>query len=111
MPRLKAMLERGEGRNLRPEKSTRQQQMSFGMYFNGLIESGQVERFDKDMQKAFDVGDAEIKRQGDRGNGVNSEQTALRAKLAEMVEAGKITREEAVKLFETAFPERGRRGR
>ncbi len=63
VPRLKAMLARGEGKNLRPEKSTRQRRMSFGLYLNGLIESGQVERFDKDLKKVHDVGVAEIERQ------------------------------------------------
>ena len=38
--------------------------MTFGMYFYRLIESGQVERFDKDMQKVYDIGVAEIERQG-----------------------------------------------
>ncbi|HIN75258.1 MAG TPA: hypothetical protein EYM96_03610 [Rhodospirillales bacterium] len=64
MPRLKAMLARGEGKNLRPEKSTRQRMMTFGLYLNGLIESGQVERFDKDLKKVHDVGVVEIQRQG-----------------------------------------------
>ena len=64
MPRLKAMLARGEGKNLRPENSTRQRTMSFGLYLNGLIESGQVERFDKDLKRVHDVGAAEIQRQG-----------------------------------------------
>ena len=34
MPRLKAMLARGEGKNLRPGKTTRQRRMTFGLYFN-----------------------------------------------------------------------------
>ena len=68
MPRLKAMLERGEGKNLHPEKTTRQRRMTFGLYFNGLIESGQVERFDKDLKRVHDVGSAEIVRQGGRGD-------------------------------------------
>jgi len=63
MPRLKAMLVRGDGKNLRPEKSTRQRRMSFGLYFNELIESGQVERFDKDLKRVHDIGSAEISRQ------------------------------------------------
>ena len=63
MPRLKRMLERGEGKNLRPEKTTRQRGMTFGLYFNNLIESGQVERSDKDMQLVFDIGASEISRQ------------------------------------------------
>jgi len=64
MPRLKAMLARGEGKNLRPEKSMRQRRMTLGLYFNELIESGQVERFDKDMKRVYDVGSTEIARQG-----------------------------------------------
>ncbi len=67
MPRLKSMLERGEGKSLRPEKTTRQRMMTFGLYFNGLIESGQVERFDKDLKRVHDVGSAEIQRQGRQG--------------------------------------------
>ena len=66
MPRLKTMLERGEGKNLRPEKSTRQRLMSFGLYLNGLIESGQVDRFDKDLKRVHDLGVAEIERQGEQ---------------------------------------------
>lgn len=64
MPRLKAMLERGEGKTLRPEKSTRQRRMTYGLYFNELIESGQIERFDKDLKRVHDIGSAEILRQG-----------------------------------------------
>ncbi len=76
MPRLKAMLERGEGKNLRPKKSIRQRMRTFGLYFNGLIESGQVERFDEDMQKAYDVGAAEIARQGRQGKALVSKSQA-----------------------------------
>ena len=57
------MLKRGEGKNLRPEKSLRQRGMIFGLYFNELIESGQVERFDKDLKRVHDVGYAEMVRQ------------------------------------------------
>ena len=66
MARLKEMFERGEGKNLRPEKTTRQRRMTFGLYFNDLIESGQVERFDKDLKRVHDVGSTEILRQGGR---------------------------------------------
>ena len=41
---------------------------------------------------------------GDRGN--SDARTAFREKLGALVEAGKITREEAVDLYRTAFPER-----
>lgn len=112
MPRLKAMLERGEAKNLRPEKSTRQRVMTFGLYLNGLIESGQVERFDKDLKRVHDLGVAEIGRQGrqdgqgqDGDRNVASPQEAFRAKLGEFVRAGKLTREEAGELFKIAFPE------
>ena len=65
MPRLKAMLDRGEGRNLqRGNKSTRERMHSIGMTFSNLIESGQVERFDEDLKLVFDLGIAEILRQG-----------------------------------------------
>jgi len=64
MPRLQAMLERGEGKTLRPEKSTRQRRMTYGLYFNELIESGQIKRFDKDLKRVHDIGSAEILRQG-----------------------------------------------
>jgi len=47
-----------------PEKSTEQRQMTFGMYFRELIGSEQVERFDEDVQKVYELGDAEIVRQG-----------------------------------------------
>ena len=63
MPRLKEMLARGEGKNLRPEKSMRQRRMTFGLYLSGLIESGQVERFDQDLSRVHDVGSPEIVRQ------------------------------------------------
>jgi len=63
MPRLKAMLAHGEGKNLRPEKSMRQRRMTFGLYLSGLIESGQVERFDQDLKRVHDVGSPEIVRQ------------------------------------------------
>ena len=38
--------------------------MTYGLYFNELIESGQIERFDKDLKRAHDIGSAEILRQG-----------------------------------------------
>ena len=63
MPRLKEMLKRGEGKNLRPEKGIRERGMTHGLYHNGLIESGQVERFDKDLKRLHDVGYAEMVRQ------------------------------------------------
>ena len=63
MPQSKGILGRSKGKNLCPEKSPRQRMMTFGLYFNGLIERGQVERFDKDMQKVYDLGEAETKRQ------------------------------------------------
>ncbi|MDF1845254.1 MAG: hypothetical protein P1U77_27915 [Rubripirellula sp.] len=63
MPQLKKMLARGEAEGLRSEKTTRQRGMTFGRFFNNLIESGQVERFDKDMQLVFDIGASEISRQ------------------------------------------------
>jgi len=66
MPRLKAMLERGEGKTLHPGKSTRQRRMTYGLYFNELIESGQIERFDKDLKRGHEVGSAEIVRQGQK---------------------------------------------
>ena len=64
MPKLQAMLERGEGKTLRPEKSTRQRRMTYGLYFNELIVSGQIKRFDKDLKRVHDIGSAEILRQG-----------------------------------------------
>lgn len=63
MPRLRAMLERGEARNLRTEKIADQRGMTFGLYCNELISSGQVERFDKDLKRLYDVGSVEIPRQ------------------------------------------------
>ena len=38
--------------------------MTYGLYFNELIESGQIESFDKDLKRVHDVGSAEILRQG-----------------------------------------------
>ena len=38
--------------------------MTYGLYFNELIESGQIERFDKDLKRVHDIGSAEILRQG-----------------------------------------------
>ena len=112
MPRLKAMLARGEGKNLRPGKTTRQRRMTFGLYFNDLIESGQVERFDKDLKRVHDVGSAEIVRQGQggdaRGDARRNAMGAFRTKLAEFIRAGQLTREEAGELFRTAFPEANR---
>lgn len=64
MPQLKAMLDRGEGRNLRPEKSTQQRSLSLGLFCNDLIVSDRVERFDKDLKRVHDVAVAEIMRQG-----------------------------------------------
>ena len=64
MPQLNAMLERGEGKNLRPEDTTRQRMMSFGLYLNELIESGQVKRFDKGLKRLHDRGVAEKKYHG-----------------------------------------------
>lgn len=80
MPRLKAMLEGGEGKSLSPEKSTNQREMTYGLYFNELIESGQVERSDKDMQKVYDLGVAEIDRQGggkEQGQAEDQDREAL----------------------------------
>jgi len=83
MPRLKAMLARGEGKNLRPENSTRQRVMSFGLYLNGLIESGQVERFDKDLKKVHDLGVGEIGRQGRQAERGRAEDPARGGRLRE----------------------------
>ncbi len=64
MPRLKAMLERGEGKNLRPERTNHQRVMTFGRYLSDLIwGTRQVAMDDKDLKKVHDLGVAEIKRQ------------------------------------------------
>ena len=34
--------------------------MTLGLYFNGLIEGGQVERFDTGLKRVHDVGSEEI---------------------------------------------------
>jgi len=60
-------------KDIEPGKSTRQRLMSFGMCFVRLIDSGQVERFDKDMKKVHDVGVAEIERQGGKRNEVKQQ--------------------------------------
>ncbi len=64
-PRLKAMLEHGEGKNLPPEKSTAQRALSFGRYLSNLIHgTRQVSAEDEDLEKVYDLGMAEIGRQG-----------------------------------------------
>jgi len=70
-------------KSIDPEKSTRQRTMTFGMYFHRLIESGQVERFDKDMQKVYDIGDAEIRRQGGEEEQGQATDQARRDRLRE----------------------------
>ena len=75
-------------KDIDPEKSTGQRLMSFGMYFAGLIDSGQVERFDKDMQKVYDVGVAEIERQGGKKERGQAEDRAREGRLREGVARG-----------------------
>ena len=65
LPRLKAMLERGEGKNLRFELSNRQRVMNFGRYLSDLIWGArQVPADDADLKRVHDLGVAEIRRQG-----------------------------------------------
>lgn len=90
----------------------------FGTYLNSLIKNGQVQQRDEDLKKVRDIGVAEIKRQGNgpaqarrpapaRGEMAESDDTkkALGDKLRRLVEAGKLTREEAADLYRTAFPD------
>ncbi len=52
--------DRGQGKSLRPSETTRRRGMTLGLYFNGLIEGGQVERFDTGLKRVHDVGSEEI---------------------------------------------------
>ena len=83
-------------KDIDPEKSTDQRGRTFGMKFYVLIESGQVERFDKDMQKVYDVGVAEIERQGGKKERGQAEDRARGGRL----------REDAARVRKRAVPAR-----
>ncbi|MHC4520241.1 MAG: outer membrane protein assembly factor BamB family protein, partial [Planctomycetota bacterium] len=70
-------------KDIDPEESTGQRGRTFGMKFYVLIESGKVERFDKDMQKVYDVGVAEIERQGGKKGRGQAEDRARAGRLRE----------------------------
>jgi len=64
MPQLKAMLERGEGQDLRRDDTKEPRFMTFGRYLSDLIYgTRQVAMDDADLKKVHDLGVAEIKRQ------------------------------------------------
>ena len=63
MPQLKKMLARGEAEGLRPEQSQQPRTWTWGLAFNNLIETGQIERNGKDQKLVCDFGCIEILRQ------------------------------------------------
>lgn len=63
MPRLEQMIADGLV-DAGTEPPNHERVMAFGLYCNDLIESGQIERFDPDLQKVYDIANAEMLRQG-----------------------------------------------
>jgi hypothetical protein len=64
LPRLERIIAEGKVSGAAPKPSADQRSMSFGLFCNDLITSGQVERFDDHLKRAHDVAVSEIIRQG-----------------------------------------------
>jgi hypothetical protein len=70
-----------------------------GGYLNGLIESGQVERFDEDLKRVDDIGSSEIVRQ---------RQQQERGNAADQAREGRL-RQDTARGNDRAVPESRRR--